>query len=91
MPRPSPLPDPEMRPESRQFIESIRMGRLLALLSAPDTEWPNGLVISPDDKTLYLIEANKVEGGARAIRAFDLSPEGTLSNRRVHLQLLSGT
>jgi len=58
-------------------------GKIARLLSAPDTEWPNGLVISPDDKTLYLIEANKVEGGTRAIRAFDLSAEGTLSNRRV--------
>ena len=58
-------------------------GKIARLLSTPDTEWPNGLIISPDDKTLYLIEANKVEGGARAIRAFDLSPEGTLSNRRV--------
>lgn len=58
-------------------------GKITRLLTAPDTEWPNGLVISPDEKTFYLIEANKVEGGTRAIRAFDLSPEGTLSNRRV--------
>ncbi len=58
-------------------------GKITRLLSSPETEWPNGLVISPDDKTLYLIEANKVDGGARAIRAFDLSPEGTVSNRRV--------
>jgi gluconolactonase len=41
------------------------------------------LVISPDDKTFYLIEANKIEGGTRAIRAYDLSPEGALSDRRV--------
>jgi gluconolactonase len=58
-------------------------GKITRLLTAPDTEWPNGLVISPDDKTFYLIEANKSEGGTRAIRAYDLSPEGTLSNRRV--------
>jgi gluconolactonase len=58
-------------------------GTITRLLRPPDTEWPNGLVISPDDKTLYLVEANKVEGGTRAIRAFDLSPDGTLSNRRV--------
>lgn len=65
-------------------------GKITRVLSAPDTEWPNGLVISPDDKTLYLIEANKVEGGTRAIRAFDLSPEGTLSNRRVHYNFYPG-
>ena len=58
-------------------------GRITRLLGPPETEWPNGLVLSPDDRTLYLVEANKVEGGTRAIRAFDLSPGGTASNRRV--------
>ena len=58
-------------------------GRIIRILAPPETEWPNGLVISPDDKTFYLIEANKIEGGTRAIRAFDLSAEGALSNRRV--------
>jgi len=65
-------------------------GKITRLLTAPDTEWPNGLVISPDDKTFYLIEANKVQGGTRAIRAYDLSPEGTLSNRRVHYNFYPG-
>jgi gluconolactonase len=65
-------------------------GKIVRLLTAPNTEWPNGLVISPDDKTLYLIEANKVEGGTRAIRAFDLSPDGTLSNMRVHYNFYPG-
>jgi gluconolactonase len=58
-------------------------GKLSRILTAPDTEWPNGIMISPDDKTLYLIEAHKIEGGTRAIRAYDLSPEGAVSNRRV--------
>ena len=65
-------------------------GAIVRLLTSPNTEWPNGLVISPDDKTLYLIEANKVEGGTRAIRAFDLSPDGTLSNMRVHYNFYPG-
>lgn len=65
-------------------------GRITRLLTAPDTEWPNGLAVSPDDKTLYLVEANKVEGGTRAIRAFDLSPEGALTNSRVHFNFYPG-
>src|SRR4051794_12403705 len=65
-------------------------GKITRLLTAPATEWPNGLVISPDDKILYLIEANKTEGGTRAIRAFDLSPEGALSNGRVHYNFYPG-
>ena len=32
-------------------------GKITRLLGPPDTEWPNGLVISPDDRTLYLGEA----------------------------------
>ena len=58
-------------------------GKITRLLTAPQTEWPNGITISPDDRTLYLVEANKNDGGTRAIRAFDLSPEGTLSRMRV--------
>jgi gluconolactonase len=65
-------------------------GKITRLLEAPQTEWPNGLVISPDDKTFYLIEANKKEGGTRAIVAYDLSPEGTLSNRRIHFNFYPG-
>jgi gluconolactonase len=65
-------------------------GKIDRLLSAPDTEWPNGLSISPDDRRLYLIEANKVEGGTRAIRVYDLSPDGRLSNGRVHYNFYPG-
>lgn len=65
-------------------------GKIMRILAAPDTEWPNGIGISPDDKTLYLIEANKVEGGTRAIRAYDLSSEGTVSNRRVFYNFYPG-
>jgi len=57
-------------------------GKVTRLLAGPDTEWPNGLTVSPDDKTLYLVEANKVETGTRAIRAFDLSENGELTHKR---------
>ena len=53
--------------------------RITRILAGPDTEWPNGIVISPDDKTLYVIEAHKTEGGTRAIRAYDLSSMAALS------------
>jgi gluconolactonase len=57
--------------------------KITRLLSRPEIQRPNGIAISPDDKTLYLVEANNQEGGARMIRAYDLSPAGTLSNMRV--------
>jgi len=58
-------------------------GKLVRILAAPDIQRPNGIQISPDDKILYLVEANGAEGGARMIRAYDLQPDGTVRNMRV--------
>ena len=65
-------------------------GQLTRILAAPDIQRPNGIQISPDDKQLYLIEANGAEGGARMIRAYDLRPDGTVSNMRVHYNFYPG-
>jgi gluconolactonase len=65
-------------------------GRVSRILTSPDIQRPNGLQISPDDKTLYVIEANQAQGGARMIRAFDLSPEGTVGRMRVHYNFYPG-
>lgn len=60
------------------------------ILAAPDVQRPNGIQISPDDRTLYLIEANQAEGGARLIRAYDLAGDGTVSKMRVHYTFYPG-
>jgi gluconolactonase len=65
-------------------------GRLTRILAEPDIQRPNGIQVSPDDRTLYLIEANGVEGGARMIRAYDLQPDGTVRNMRVHYNFYPG-
>jgi gluconolactonase len=65
-------------------------GKLDRILHRPGIQRPNGIQISPDDKTLYLVEANQAEGGARMIRAFDLSPAGTVSGMRVHYNFYPG-
>jgi gluconolactonase len=65
-------------------------GKLTRILFAPAIQRPNGIVISPDDRTLYLVESNREEGGARMIRAYDLSPDGTPSNMRVHYNFYPG-
>src|SRR6266542_3670999 len=65
-------------------------GQLARILAAPDIQRPNGIQISPDDKQLYLIEANGAEGGARMIRAFDLRSDGTVANMRVHYNFYPG-
>ena len=65
-------------------------GKLSRILAAPEIQRPNGIQISPDDKTLYIVEANGAEGGARMIRAYDLLPEGTVRNMRVHYNFYPG-
>ena len=58
-------------------------GQIARVLTTPDIERPNGLQISPDDRTLYIIESGPVPDGPRMIRAFDLQPDGTARNGRV--------
>ena len=43
---------------------------------APDVRSPNGIQVSPDDRKLYLVEANQAQGGPRLIRSYDLQPDG---------------
>jgi len=65
-------------------------GRITRILAAPDIQRPNGIQISPDDRTLYLVEANGTQGGARMIRAYDLAADGTVSHMRVHYNFYPG-
>jgi sugar lactone lactonase YvrE len=45
---------------------------------ADDIQFPNGMVITPDDRTLIISESF-----AGRLTAFDIEPDGGLSNRRV--------
>ncbi len=65
-------------------------GKVTRILNAPAIQKPNGIQISPDDKTLYLVEANNAEGGARLIRAYDLHSDGSVSNMRIHYNFNKG-
>ena len=42
-------------------------GTVARILTEPEVLRPNGIVISPDDTTLYVIETEQQEGGARMI------------------------
>jgi gluconolactonase len=65
-------------------------GTVAQILKEPDIERPNGIVISPDDKILYLIEAHIAKGGAKLVRAYDLKPDGTVTNMRVFYNFAPG-
>jgi len=58
-------------------------GTVTRAISQPDIERPNGIALSPDEKTLYLVDSCPNLGGNRKIWAFDLSEAGDLSNQRV--------
>jgi gluconolactonase len=59
------------------------LGHIAKILGAPDVRSPNGIQISPDDRKLYLVEANQAQGGPRLIRSYDLQPDGTVRKMRV--------
>jgi gluconolactonase len=65
-------------------------GKLTQLLKWPDIHMPNGIVISPDNRTLYLIEAHPDADRNRNILAFDLATDGSLSNRRTLINFYPG-
>jgi gluconolactonase len=48
-----------------------------------DVERPNGIAVSPDQKTLYVIDNNPSQGGARKVYAYALRPDGSVGARRV--------
>lgn len=58
-------------------------GSIERILTEPEVLRPNGIVISPDDSTLYVIETEQSAGGPRLIRAYDLSESGRVSNTRI--------
>lgn len=79
-------PGPVVTPEQTGVHGVYRIdpdGSIARILTEPEVERPNGLVVSPDDGTLYVIETAQQEGGARMIRAYDLAADGTVSNGRV--------
>lgn len=65
-------------------------GRVVRLISQPDIERPNGIALSPDERTLYLVDSCPIVGGNRKIWAFDLSAEGTVANQRVVFDFAPG-
>lgn len=58
-------------------------GRVTRVVSQPSIERPNGIAITPDARTLYLIDSHPRPGGNRKIWAFDVSADGGLSGQRL--------
>lgn len=58
-------------------------GRVTRILQQPAVQKPNGITISPDNTTLYVVDSSPAPGGNRKIWAFDLSPDGVPSGQRL--------
>ena len=56
-------------------------GKLVRVIA--DVERPNGIAVSPDQKTLYVIDNNPSQGGSRKVYAYTLRPDGSVGSRRV--------
>lgn len=65
-------------------------GQVVRILEAHAVRSPNGIQISPDDRTLYLVESGRGPTDRREIRAFDLAPDGSVSNPRTHYNFFPG-
>lgn len=58
-------------------------GKVVRVLAQPEIERPNGIAITSDAKTLYVIDSHPRIGGNRKIWAFPVSGEGTLGSKRL--------
>ena len=82
--------DPGLRvpPEERE-LESSPVFRVAPddtlMLATTDCEYPNGLAFSPDEQILYVANSRP----RKYIRAFNVQPEGTLTNSRVFAEMES--
>ncbi len=75
---------PDLQKENKRAVYRFDPdGIIHQLLAEPQVHMPNGIVVSPDEKILYLIEAHGEENRNRNILAFDLDEDGSISNRRV--------
>jgi len=57
--------------------------KVTRVLTQKEVDRPNGVAVTPDAKTLYVIDSHPKVGGNRKIWAFDISAEGALGNRRL--------
>jgi len=65
-------------------------GALTQLLAWPQVHMPNGIVTSPDNRRLYVVESHPHADHHRDIRVFDLHDDGSISNGRVLIDFYPG-
>lgn len=96
-------PAGRLTPEERELdysgVHRIAPDGTLSNATA-DTEYPNGLAFSPDERILYVAITRRDDGciaekergevcAHQFIRAFDVAADGTLSNNRIFAEMFS--
>ncbi len=67
-----------------QGVFLLKDGKLQLLLK--DLDRPNGIVLSRDEKTLYVNDSNR-----KVIMRYDVRPDGTVANGRLFADMSAGT
>jgi len=57
-------------------------GTVVRVLSQPEVERPNGLALTPDGRTLYVVDSHARPGGNRKVWAFEVDDVGKPGGRR---------
>ncbi|MCS7045070.1 MAG: SMP-30/gluconolactonase/LRE family protein [Gemmataceae bacterium] len=58
-------------------------GQVTRVLTQKEVDRPNGIAITPDAKTLYVVDSHPKPGGNRKIWAFAVRDDGSLADRRL--------
>src|SRR5438876_1028959 len=80
-PRPYWKRDPAMKQDG-QHVYFLGADRKNLKRVAADLKQPNGIIGTPDDKTLYVADI-----GAGKTYAYDIQPDGSLTNKRLFCEL----
>ncbi len=75
-----------LAPGMRQELDGVQIlcarpgtdGRWTVIRAATDVTNPNGVLLSPDEKTLYVSQQEYRAEGLRELRAYPINPDGTL-------------
>lgn len=83
--------NPDLKTENLKAVYRLDPnGTVSQLLAEPEVHMPNGIIISPDEKHLHLIDAHGEASKNRCIFTYDLADDGSLSNRKQLIDFYPG-
>jgi gluconolactonase len=65
-------------------------GKVSPVLTQPQIQRPNGVALSPDERTLYVVDSCPVPNGNRKIWAFELDDDGRPGHQRLVIDFAPG-